>query len=204
MRKISYTGISIFTLFVSLAPSAMAGPMDYISGEGAWYGGVLGGWASAKTIDATSTSLPGGPSFDLETKLKEGFSLGAVVGRQITPLFRSELEVSYSKFNNDTLSLLGVTSKVGGEISALYVLGNLWADINLSSKFTPYIGGGLGVAFLKNRIDNGGIDDSDKDQKFAYQLGGGIKYPLSVRTSLDIGYRYKSVLGADFVFGGFS
>ena len=71
---------------------------------------------------------------------------------------------------------------------------NAYYDIDTGTKFTPYVGGGIGYAKLKGSISNGGVKlASDSDTNFAWQLGAGIAYAVNKNISVDFGYRYTDM-----------
>ena len=70
------------------------------------------------------------------------------------------------------------------------VMLNAYYDIDTGSKFTPYIGGGIGVAKLKGKVSYDEETDSVKNDSFAWQLGAGVSYAMTDNLSLDAGYRY--------------
>jgi len=213
MKKILLSGASIAVLSLSLVSSANAQSMGNVYGDGTWYVSLFGGVSfanSAKTkLTATTTSslITTSGTLGVTQRFKDGFSVGIAAGKQLTDMFRAEVELSYSKVNNKNLLLTATTGSsttvgIGGNTSALYVLGNVWADLDIGQKFTPYIGGGLGVAFMKNKLSGSGSSISDNSQGFAFQLGAGVKYPISPVIDIEIGYRYKSVLNPDYSFLG--
>ena len=67
---------------------------------------------------------------------------------------------------------------------------NVFYDFDTGTKFTPYIGGGIGIAHLKVKIrtDEGKVSKSDNS--FAYQLGAGVAYAVTDSIALDLSYRY--------------
>jgi len=187
--------------------------MGNIYGDGTWYVSLFGGvsFANSAKTRATATTTTGTfttATANITQRFKDGFSVGIAAGKQLTDIFRAEVELSYSKVKNKNLSLTTVTTGssttfgIGGNTNALYVLGNVWADLDIGQKFTPYVGGGLGVAFMKNKISTGTSSISDKSQGFAFQLGAGVKYPVSPVMDIEIGYRYKSVLNPNYSFVG--
>ena len=72
---------------------------------------------------------------------------------------------------------------------------NAYYDINTGTKFTPYVGAGLGVAMLKasergTYSDNKSANASDSRNTFAWQIGAGVSYALTDQFNVDFGYRY--------------
>ncbi len=76
---------------------------------------------------------------------------------------------------------------------------NLYYDIDTGTKFTPYIGGGIGYARVKSKavvtgdIPGGHLDisSSTHENNFAWQLGFGVSYQVTNNIDLDFGYRYS-------------
>lgn len=56
---------------------------------------------------------------------------------------------------------------------------NVYYDFDNSTDFTPYVGGGIGMAVI-----------GDSNTNFAWNVGGGIAYDLAADWKLDLGYRY--------------
>jgi opacity protein-like surface antigen len=74
-----------------------------------------------------------------------------------------------------------------------FLLLNAFYDIDTGSAFTPYLGGGLGVARITTTLDDtcGCVTGMNTRLAPAAQLGGGLRIALSEPISLDFGYRYK-------------
>ena len=75
-----------------------------------------------------------------------------------------------------------------------FAMWNTYYDINTGTKFTPYVGVGLGVARLKAKEINQGkstyISGKKDATNFAWQIGAGVNYALTDNWSVDLGYRY--------------
>jgi outer membrane autotransporter protein len=76
---------------------------------------------------------------------------------------------------------------------------NVFFDINTGTQFTPYVGGGLGVAIIdtdgnyKVTEDGNTLFDnsaSNSETNFAFNLAAGVGYDVSDNFTLDLGYRY--------------
>lgn len=168
-----------------------ADPMEQAYGPD-WYVSVFGG-ASFANMHGTYN----GSQYDV--RLKDGFSIGAAVGRHIGNGFRAESELSYVQnankaYRSDDGSL---NPDMNGETAALFMFGNLWKDIRLSDTVQPYVGAGLGTGLLiAEESDDHNWDDSSIG--LAAQLGGGVRIALSDRIALDAGYRLRAVIDATF------
>ena len=70
---------------------------------------------------------------------------------------------------------------------------NAYYDIDTGTKFTPYVGAGIGMAHLKAKVDFMDGDDVPGKSKttFAWQAGAGVSYAMTDNLALDLGYRYN-------------
>jgi opacity protein-like surface antigen len=72
---------------------------------------------------------------------------------------------------------------------------NAYFDIHTGTPLTPYIGGGLGMAFNYTELkyeDNTGMSDSRSrhDTTFAWNAGAGVSYAFTENVAADLGYRF--------------
>lgn len=72
---------------------------------------------------------------------------------------------------------------------------NAYYDFDTCTKFTPYVGAGIGLAKTKiANMEYGGFRWFDKSTEkhtgIAWQIGAGIAYALNDNVSVDVGYRY--------------
>lgn len=117
-----------------------------------------------------------------------GFSVEAELGVQQAQV--DDLE--YTTSNTPGLTL--TASNVDGEMSALTMMANgRFALFQAGGGFEPYLTGGVGLAHVA--IELGGIDDSGFT--LAYQASAGVLWPMTERTSLDLGYRYFDTTDVD-------
>ena len=86
-------------------------------------------------------------------------------------------------------------SKQTTNLSTLFFNG--YFDINTGTPFTPYLGGGLGMAFnyteLKGEWNDGGFESVSKsrhDTTFAWNAGAGVSYAFTENVAADLGYRF--------------
>lgn len=128
-----------------------------------------------------------------------GYSVSGAVGYAFDNNLRTELEVAYRHADTNALKMGGDSVHYLSDITSVSVLTNLFYDVKLPHGVTPYLGGGLGVAFMDTKQDNLYIVDNrntsnlnagTSDTVLAYQLGCGIAYAVTPRISLDAGYRY--------------
>jgi opacity protein-like surface antigen len=146
--------------------------------------------------------VPGSKSFD-SGDLKGAMSLGAGVGYQINDYFRTDLTGDYwfdSDFEGSTSDDV-FTSKDTSSYSAFVLLANAYVDIGTWNRITPYVGAGIGGAYvdwgdLKNTIDGVTTTHSgNSDWRFAYALMAGASYCINQNWSFDAGYRFTHIQG---------
>jgi opacity protein-like surface antigen len=125
-------------------------------------------------------------------EFKPGYAVG-IAGGYNFGMFRVEGEIGYQKNDMDTASECSGGACVSGNVSssditALSFLINGYFDFVNSSRFTPYISGGIGMANLDYKIANW----SDYDSVFAYQVGAGIAFAINQHFIIDLKYRFFS------------
>ncbi|WP_460155076.1 outer membrane protein [Pseudomonas sp. S1_F04] len=164
----------------------------YVSGMG----GV--NWVSKQDLTQNSNDFV---EMEYNQPLHSGYATGLAVGWRFPVGLRPEVELSYRRntmdqFNNRVYE--GGSSIEGkGEEEASSLMANLWYDVsNLPapfSRFTPYVGGGLGYAVLTIKgLEAGGVEfgGTHRDTVSAWQLGAGVAYELSDHWSMSLDYRY--------------
>jgi len=128
-----------------------------------------------------------------KVRLDPGLRAGVAGGYQLTDWFAGEVQVGY--FENRINSITGATRIDQATFSNVPFLVNAKLQYANRTRFTPYIGGGLGasVAIIDARhIDLNGIRlrGTGADAVFAYQGFAGIRYALSDRMGVSLEYRY--------------
>ena len=172
---------------LNITPVADPDPTDKSAD---WYVSIFAG---AAIPEETHISYTGG---NYLVDFKTGFTVGAVVGTNVLPAMRGELELSYVEADSDTSTEAGVTVNAPGDVGTVFLLANLWQDFDIGMRFTPYGGFGLGMAFANVDIDilnnGGGIDDTST--ALGSQLGAGITFDVTDTVTVDAGYRFKMAL----------
>ena len=114
---------------------------------------------------------------------------GGAIGYRFSPNFRAETDLSYRE--ND-YSLSGVTGS--GSEKHLSAMLNGYYDFANNSRFTPYVGAGVGfdrATIEANYTASGStIKADDSDIAFAYNLMAGIGYAVTKNIDLTLGYRW--------------
>ncbi|ESZ46931.1 outer membrane protein [Mesorhizobium sp. RSR565B] len=190
------------------APIAYEQPADF----GGWYirGDIDYHWSKFRGGDYTtySPAPPQLPGSFASGKLKSSFSAGAGVGYQVNRYFRTDLTFDWmgkSNFRGSTNGFCGggiaCTSVDTSSYSAMLLLANAYVDIGTWHGVTPYVGAGIGGAWVKwDTLHNTDLDGSfehsgGKGWRFAYALMAGASYCLTDRVKLDLGYRYSHING---------
>ncbi len=124
-------------------------------------------------------------------------SFGAIIGAEVAPHLRGELELSFVRSEP---SYLAETPPLpySGRFDQTFVLANLWQDFG-EGPLTAYAGGGLGFALVDYDITGYSSNEYDYDGSlgvFAGQFGAGLRYQATSNLTFDIGYRLRGAFGA--------
>lgn len=153
------------------------------------------------------------------TDLKDSFGLGVGVGYQVNNYLRADLTFDHmfkSDFSGSTSGFCGsgapCTSYDVSAMRAYYLMANAYVDLGTYGAFTPYVGGGIGGAYVKwdDLRNSACTEDGDCDPdvwhkgkgkwRFAYQVMAGATIDLSCNWKADVGYRFRHTLAGD-MFG---
>ena len=171
---------------------------------------------AVQLMDSDTTATDPEDSVTGEFEFDSGLGVNGAVGLSLGAL-RLEGELSYrqSDFDQGTLSSLtvgnttflfsGATGVVGGDVTSLGLMANMWYDIDTGGKLKPFIGGGIGVARVDADIDSIvgiPINISGDDTVFAYQVGAGVGYDVSDKVVVTLGYRFFGTADPEFESGG--
>lgn len=86
---------------------------------------------------------------------------------------------------------LGQNDKIGVQTTLM----SLYLDIPIGAAITPYVGGGVGAAFIDHETtvyDDDGVNysRSHESTNFAWAVGGGLAWAIDGHKTIDISYRY--------------
>jgi opacity protein-like surface antigen len=135
-------------------------------------------WARDNSIWNNVTSLP-----STTINYNGGFSVDGGIGYDFGAL-RAELTYGYSapSIENVTLRNLGGGSfDAGGKINKNDIMASVYWDVLPFSRFTPYIGGGIGYTNLSTPSFNVGNYYTGSNNKglFGWQAKAGLSYALA-------------------------
>ena len=182
------------TAFAFIIPLIMSGG-PAIAGDG-WYVGLNIGPSFLE--DATNSDT----LVDIESASDTGYTLSGSLGRFWSNGFRAEAELAWRDYDLDSLTVTRIGNLTGlnigsiavdeGSVSSFSLMANGAYDFWNSTRFTPYLIGGLGPAYVSlNDVRALGVDiANDGAWVLAYQGGAGVAYALTDRFLVEAGYRY--------------
>ncbi|MBI9081388.1 MAG: outer membrane beta-barrel protein [Pseudodesulfovibrio sp.] len=187
--------IAISLLAMSLMFSGMA-----FAENGGFYGSIKAGGSfldATKSASSNGTAPTGASS---KFKTDTGMAIGGAIGYNWIDSdlpIRTELEYMYHgdfkyQYSDSNSSL---TDKINLHTMML----NGYWDFYNSTSFTPYINGGVGVAWIQEEFSTGtgasaATISSPKDKttsNFAFNLGAGVGWNMTESVILDLAYRYN-------------
>jgi outer membrane immunogenic protein len=140
------------------------------------------------------------------------FAIGASAGYNWMPRFqvpiRTDLEYMYrTALNyapNPTFTNAATPSKTDADLNSQTLMANAYWDVATWNGFTPFVGGGLGIAINSTDTDGTVLATGVKknyDQTrtyFAWSIGVGVSYALDSNWSATLGYRFIDLGKAGF------
>ena len=137
-------------------------------------------------------ALPEGAVTDYST----GKTFGAALGFDYADGIRTELEYRFADSPADTVTQVGGLadgdlSPADGDMKAHLLMTNFYFDFANSSPLTPFIGGGVGGAFVTNELEQ-------RDAALAYQGKAGVSLAMGTGLSADLEYIYLRSNKLDF------
>ena len=122
---------------------------------------------------------------------------GAGVGFSPIPFLRTDVTLTYRSDYSGSGAISGTPFTANTDIKSIVGMLNAYYDFPTFSNFTPYIGGGAGVA--RNQLGSGTatvggatvatIGGATKTN-FAWQVGAGVAISMAPTIALDIAYHY--------------
>jgi opacity protein-like surface antigen len=188
-------GMAAGGMTITPADAAMFGDPT-LAGDYSW------GEHLYKVDSSNKAVLAGGVFFgyDLERQhsIPLRIELDFTMRGKATTTLRTSLPFTVTKdgFTATADSLLQLNTN----ITLNTIMTNFWFDIPTGTAFTPYVGGGLGLALVKVSTNDseyeGGawntISYTKKQSNFAWSLGAGISYDINEHLTCDLGYRFIS------------
>jgi opacity protein-like surface antigen len=183
--------IAISSLLAAAACLYVAAPTAAQGNTGFYLEGNLG-YAFPDSVDASASGVDG------KVELKDALVFGGALGYRF-PWVRLELNGSYRKFDTDKVKTQGQNVSGNGDATAAVGLFNVYLDPDLGVPVHPYLGGGVGGAYVKlDTGDDAPLRVDDEAGAFAWNLAAGLSYDVTQHVTLSAGYRYLRLEGTDF------
>lgn len=204
-----FGGLFILALTLVLTAPVMA-QAEGTKPVGVYVGGHLGmsieNFSGRKMNDVDSDY-----SWSPSSKTDSAFSGGVVLGYDFDPRLNVpvRVELDYTARSKADVKNSRDFSEGGNpyseelkhKVGLQTLMLNTWVDIPTGTAITPYLGGGIGFAFIDyttnyNISDKGAGTDNESNKatknktNFAWSLGGGVAYDVTERWTVDLGYRY--------------
>jgi outer membrane protein OmpA-like peptidoglycan-associated protein len=130
-----------------------------------------------------------GGAIDTDAATDLGWAAAGSFGYAYGNGIRTELEFGYR--SNDVDDLSGVAGG-SGDVDAISIMVNALYDFHNSTRFTPYVGGGIGWTNLdfSGVAPVGGSTLSDNGDDIGYQGIAGLSYAIAEQVDLFGEYRY--------------
>ncbi|MBU1042024.1 MAG: porin family protein [Proteobacteria bacterium] len=199
MKKTQLVFLTTLALVATLAMGTA-----FAADKGGVYIGVKGGYEYKDHNDASVQDSTAAATNQNATKSwsdKSGYTVGGAIGYNFVGMglpLRAEAEYLYHdqfKYNATNGTAATSTGTFTSKIDIHTVFANFYYDIKTSTAFTPYVGAGLGVAWINQKIDStfpGGTSGNYDTTNFAWNLGAGVGYSLTDNIVVDLGYRYSN------------
>ncbi|MBW7850366.1 MAG: OmpA family protein [Rhodospirillales bacterium] len=159
-----------------------------------WYMGAQLGLTLAQDTSAAGSGVP-----TISTDYDPGYGILGQVGYGFGQ-WRVEGELGWRTNEVDTVN----GADGSGDLRATSLMGNLYYDFMPESRFSPYLGVGLGGANVSAKdFSSAGVQlVDDDDTVFAYQGIVGASYELDRNLSIKADYRYIRADDAKFTVPG--
>ena len=196
MLKRSVAG-GLFAMFIAGAASAQDAPRDgfYVrAGAGANFLGDL----DQDVAFSPFLTFVSPPSTGQTVTTQTGFVAGAALGFDYTEGIRTELEYRFMTAGVGSVTRTGgfsdptVITTPNDDLNAHMLMSNFFYDFHNSSRLTPFIGLGVGGAFVENEF-------AQRDAALAYQGRAGVAVEMNSGFSIDVEYIYLRT--NDLVYG---
>jgi opacity protein-like surface antigen len=212
VASVGAPGLAVAADLLPPPPPPPPPPVDFAGG---WY---LRGDVGASVYTTPKYSAVGLPdTIFFNQDQSGGFFAGAGVGYQFNAFFRGDITGEFratdlrlgaiNEYNDGNLSYRNFNF-VNGHYNAAVVLANGYFDLGTWCGVTPFIGGGVGVAFnhfngftdsgvtnfytpqAYNNVTTPGFFKAKSTESFAWALHAGLAYDVTPNFKVELAYRY--------------
>jgi len=129
-----------------------------------------------------------------------GFTGFLVGGYQFDNNWRVQAEFAGRGNEIDSITGTGSAAPITGDVRVYSLMADAIYNVPTGTKFTPYIGAGAGVAWVKGNNIGTMLTTSvdDNDTVFAYQGIAGVEYDVTSNLKADLAYRYFRTADTSF------
>lgn len=181
--------------------------------------GETGAFTTGNLGDGTTLDFAAGAALGWETDFDTGFVLSAEGGFYSASGIRLGLELSYNEAGVDShtdvllgdapigaldaaalagsevplnLTVADLVADGQGDISQVAIFANAYYDFDFGTVVSPYVGAGLGIAFVDVDFSPSAVEIIDENETaFAYQLMAGLNYALTDNFDLFTEYAFR-------------
>ena len=123
---------------------------------------------------------------------------GSPIRAEIEYALRSTVNKEYSGKRAMTVGGMSGSASLKSQYNMHTIFANVYYDFHNDSAFTPFVGGGLGLAIINHKVEGeasiGPVSGSDSynttETALAYNLGLGCSYDLTDAITADLAYRF--------------
>ena len=173
MKKLILSLVVAFLLCFTIAANTQAEEAKDSSKIGLYIEPKLG--VTAFTGEYLQRNGHSGSAMDSAVGIGGGLAVGYDFWEKLTIPFRFEAEYMVRSTPH-----MKADSKSFRAIAPQTMFANLYFDFHNETDFTPYVGGGVGAAFV------------GPENNFAWNIGGGVSYDISENWKASLGYRFVS------------
>lgn len=169
-----------------------------VAGDHGFYLDFFGGANLLQDSDFTVT-IDGQGQIPAVLDYNLGWLAGAAAGYSLTNGLAFEAEFAFRDNALNSVSEMGGEEPMAGHIASASLMANALYRLPIHGPVTPYIGGGLGAAWLSVNALPADSPQGFQDSGvfFAYQAFAGLAVAVGQRTSMSFEYRF---FGSDPTF----
>ncbi|MCP4071825.1 MAG: porin family protein [Hyphomicrobiales bacterium] len=186
---------------------------------------AYGGWYLRGDIGYAKTSVLGVTYFQAGTQtgsfeqhdIDHSWMIGGGIGYEVNDWFRVDLTSNYyvqADFSGSSAQNVACFNVVAagncsysedGAVQITTLMANAYFDLGTYQGFTPYVGAGIGGAYLHWELENTEYEIADPNNsitdvhgnrsgwRFAYDIHAGVSYDIATNMKIDAGYTYSHI-----------